>query len=197
MNRTNQTGITLIEVLVTFFVMTIGLLGLAGMQSTSVKDGLDTSKRSQVMWLVSELVDRARANPGSLDNAYEQAYDISACASSPPNECADTFGNNANSCSASEMATYDVWEVFCGTQEDDVIANSVDSLNLSSVSMSCDDGTCAASDMTVTISWVSQAVQSSSLLRGDTSGAAGGSSYGDEAAIAAQETQSVTMTVRL
>lgn len=178
-----QQGFTLIEVLVTMFVMTIGLLGIAGMQSTSVKDGLDNAKRSQVMWLVTELVERARANPAGQATGYNQSIDISQCATVPAKQCSDNgVGDAATNCSPNEMAAFDVWEVFCGNAEANVVANAGDSLNLSSLTMGC-AGTCTdTSNLTVSISWISQAVTDSSIL--------------SDSQKAANKTQSISMTVR-
>ena len=183
MIKQKQSGVTLIEVLVTLFVMAIGLLGLAGLQSTAVKDGADTAKRSQVMWLVTELVERMRANPDGQATGYTSAASGAVCSSVPAKQCADNgAGNAANDCTPNEMATFDVWEVFCGRTETGVIANSTDTLNLTALTISC-GGTCTpTSDYTVSISWESQSVESSSLL--------------DASAIAAQRTQTITMVVR-
>lgn len=187
MYRTTQSGLTLIEVLVTMFIMTIGLLGLAGLQSTSVKEGLDTATRSQVMWLVTELVERMRANPGGLANGYTTAAGAAnVCAAAPARRCsANTAGPAEATCSPNEMAAFDVWEVFCGLETAGVMANSTDPLMLTDVTITCDAGAAICtprSNFTVSISWTSQAVDNSKLL--------------SDAAKDAQLTDSITMVVR-
>jgi type IV pilus assembly protein PilV len=179
----HENGFTLIEVLVTMFVMTVGLLGIAGIQSTSIKDGLDNAKRSQVMWLVTELVERARANPAGQATGYNRSIDISQCATTPAKQCSDNgAGDAATNCSPNEMAAFDVWEVFCGNAETGVIANAGDSLNLSNMTMGC-TGTCLdTSNMTVSISWVSKAVTDSHVL--------------SDTQKTANKTQTISMTVR-
>ena len=181
--RKPANGFTLIEVLVTMFVMTIGLLGIAGIQSNSIKDGLDNAKRSQVMWLVTELVERARANPAGQATGYNRTIDINDCGTVPAKQCSDNgAGDAATNCSPNETAAFDVWEVFCGNAEADVIANAGDSLNLNALTMGC-AGTCTdTSDLTVSISWVSKAVADSSTL--------------SESQITANKTQTISMTVR-
>jgi type IV pilus assembly protein PilV len=176
-------GFTLIEVLVTMFVMTIGLLGIAGIQSNSVKDGLDNAKRSQVMWLVTELVERARANPAGQATGYNRTIDISECSTVPAKQCSDNgAGDAATNCNPDEMAAFDVWEVFCGNAEANVIANAGDSLSLSAITMGC-AGTCTdTSDLSVSISWTSKPVTDSSIL--------------SDSQKEANKTQSITMTVR-
>ena len=192
MNFRQQSGISLIEVLVTMLVMTIGLLGIAGMQSTSLKDGLDTAQRSQATWLVTELVERARANPyGRTSGGYVTNQlnigSATACGGAKPAKlCADSSaGDAANNCTPVEVAEYDVWEVFCGNVEANTVANSTDSLKLETVDIACTNpATCTDnSDFEVKLSWISQSVNNSQILT--------------DAQKQAQETQSITMTVRL
>lgn len=57
-----QQGATLIEVLITMIVLAVGLLGLAGMQITSVKSNQSAYYRSQATFLAYEISDRMRAN---------------------------------------------------------------------------------------------------------------------------------------
>lgn len=184
MNKAYQQGITLIEVLVTMFVMTVGLLGLAGLQATSVKDGLDNAKRSQVTWLVTEIVERVRANPdGYLAAAYDTTIASTDCPAAPVQQCSDNgLDGAAADCTPDQMAAFDVWEVFCGQTEAGVMANATDSLNLTSVTTGCVGACSETSDFTVTINWESLAVSNSALL--------------SDAAITAQKNQSITMTVR-
>ncbi|MFT5693567.1 MAG: type IV pilus assembly protein PilV [Oceanicoccus sp.] len=184
MNKAYQKGITLIEVLVTMFVMTVGLLGLAGLQATSVKDGLDNAKRSQVTWLVTEIIERVRANPdGYLAAAYDTTIASADCPSAPVQQCSDNSqGAAAIDCTPDQMAAFDVWEVFCGQAEAGIMANATDSLNLTSVTTACVGACSATSNFTVTINWESLAVSNSTLL--------------SDTAIAAQKSQSITMTVR-
>ncbi len=183
MNKAYQQGITLIEVLVTMFVMTVGLLGLAGLQANSVKDGLDNAKRSQVTWLVTEIIERVRANPDGRATGYNTTINSTDCPSPPAQQCSDNSQGDASiTCTPDQIAAFDVWEVFCGQAEAGIMANSTDSLNLTSVTTGC-VGTCTdTSDFTVTINWESLAVANSTLL--------------SDSAIAAQKSQSITMTVR-
>lgn len=59
-------GMTLIEVLVTLVVVAIGLLGVAGLQLTSMKLGLVSENRSNGVVLVSNILDRMRTNADSI-----------------------------------------------------------------------------------------------------------------------------------
>jgi len=57
----SQTGSSLLEVLVAVVVLSIGLLGLAGLQMTSIKSSHSAYMRSQATLLAYDLADRARA----------------------------------------------------------------------------------------------------------------------------------------
>ncbi|NOS87695.1 MAG: type IV pilus modification protein PilV [Methylococcaceae bacterium] len=57
-----ERGFTLIEVLVAMVVLSIGLLGLAGLQATSLKSNQSAYHRSQATQLAYEMADRMRAN---------------------------------------------------------------------------------------------------------------------------------------
>ena len=60
--REAQRGATLIEVLVAMVVLAIGLLGLAGLQATSVQSNYSAYYRSQATILAADITDRMRAN---------------------------------------------------------------------------------------------------------------------------------------
>jgi type IV pilus assembly protein PilV len=55
-------GFTLIEVLVAMVVLTVGLLGLAGLQATSLKNSQNAYYRSVATQLAYDMADRMRAN---------------------------------------------------------------------------------------------------------------------------------------
>lgn len=57
----NQQGVSLIEVLVAVVVLAVGLLGLAGLQATSIKSNDSANLRSQASLLAYDVADRMRA----------------------------------------------------------------------------------------------------------------------------------------
>ena len=66
-----QTGFTLIEVLVTFLVTAIGLLGLAALQVTTINNSFEAQQRALVTALVDDMAERVRMNPVSAMNNYQ------------------------------------------------------------------------------------------------------------------------------
>ncbi len=60
----NQQGFSLIEVMVTMLIVSIGLLGIAGIIMTSLKNSQSSYGRSQATLLANDIIDRMRANRG-------------------------------------------------------------------------------------------------------------------------------------
>jgi type IV pilus assembly protein PilV len=66
-------GFTLIEVLVALVVLSVGLLGVAALQLTSLRSNHGSAMRTQATYLAYDIVDRMRANRAA---AVLGAYDI-------------------------------------------------------------------------------------------------------------------------
>ncbi len=63
-----QRGFTLLEVLVALLVLSIGLLGLAGLMASSLRNNQSAYYRSQATWLAYDVIDRMRTNrPNAAD----------------------------------------------------------------------------------------------------------------------------------
>jgi type IV pilus assembly protein PilV len=60
--RSRQRGVTLVEVLVTVVVISVGLLGVAALQMTSLRDNYSSYVRGQATALADDIIDRIRAN---------------------------------------------------------------------------------------------------------------------------------------
>ncbi len=91
-------GMTLLEVLIAVLVSCIGLLGLAGLQTASVRFNASAYYRSQATSLAYDLADRMRANrEAALDGDYD-ALDLE----DPPPAC--PVGAAVGSMAAIDMA---------------------------------------------------------------------------------------------
>lgn len=79
-----QSGFTLLEVMVAMVVLSIGLLGLAGLMASSMRNNQGAYHRTQATWLAYDALDRVRANrEAALANAYAGANALgnpAACA---------------------------------------------------------------------------------------------------------------------
>ena len=65
-------GFTLLEVLVALVVLSIGLLGLSGLQTSSLRNNHSAFLRSQATLAITDIMDRMRANHDAAvrDNYY-------------------------------------------------------------------------------------------------------------------------------
>jgi type IV pilus assembly protein PilV len=104
--RHGTLGFTLIEVLVSLVVLSVGLLGIAGMISVSLKSSGSTYTRTQVTAFTSNILDRMRANRTSArGNGYDTAF-TDTIPSSYKDKC---LGSSA-SCSVSDLAKFDLYQ---------------------------------------------------------------------------------------
>jgi len=72
-------GFTLLEVLITVVIFSIGLLGLAGLQATGIKLNHSSLLRTQATLLAYDAADSMRANRGAVAD-----YAIAMSADKPP-----------------------------------------------------------------------------------------------------------------
>jgi len=78
-----QRGITMIEVLVTLVIMSVGLLGAAAMIIKGLESNRNAYLRTQSSILAYDMADRIRANPqGALNGNYE-SFDLDDLPSVP------------------------------------------------------------------------------------------------------------------
>lgn len=66
LTTSKQTGVTLIEILITLLVLAIGLLGLAALQGGALQSGQTSLYRTQATNLSYEITDYARAHRSRL-----------------------------------------------------------------------------------------------------------------------------------
>lgn len=85
-----QRGVSLIEVLITLLVLSVGLIGLAGLQMVSIQANKSAYYRSQATLLAYDIADRMRANQVQ---ANTDVYFLNYPASSTAHEVS---GNQAN-----------------------------------------------------------------------------------------------------
>lgn len=125
-------GVGMIEVLITLFILSIGLLGVASLQFVSAFSNADALNRSQSVMVAQQLSERLRANAVMsqvgdglvVNNSYfdENLYNFEnlACPDSrKPYACfclelpADIPNCRDNTCSAAEIAAFDAYETSC------------------------------------------------------------------------------------
>jgi len=97
-----QSGVGMLEVLVALLVLSIGVLGYAGLQLRALDSTDETYMRSQAMAIAQDAVERMMANPGS-SSVYQTESNWSG---DPAATLPDTCWNS--DCTASAMASWDI-----------------------------------------------------------------------------------------
>jgi len=67
----NDKGFTLIEVLISLFLLSVGLLAVAAMQTTAMTGSSSSNNTTLSTQLAEEMVDRIRVNGGVTPNIYD------------------------------------------------------------------------------------------------------------------------------
>lgn len=96
-----NTGFTLVEVLVAMLLLAGGLLGLAGLQASSLSSNLSAYYRTQASELAYDLADRIRANRAGILN-----YTAILPSAAPENPACLT----SSGCTSAQMANHDLFE---------------------------------------------------------------------------------------
>ena len=114
-------GVALIEALVAILILSIGVLGMIGMQSAAIRFEQNSWARSAVSSQIADVADRIRANRGSTDTAY--VYNVAyATERATVNTSTSTFvvspDCNSSACLPAQVAAYDLaqWRQNLNTQ---------------------------------------------------------------------------------
>ena len=109
--RRRQSGISMLEVLISVFVVAIGLLGIAALQFMSKRSNFEAVQRTTATLLAHDIIERMRANPSQLlDYAGDAATPITplggptATRTQPATDC------TASACTPFQLSQYDLWE---------------------------------------------------------------------------------------
>jgi type IV pilus assembly protein PilV len=131
-NGSRQRGFSLVEVLIALVIMSVGMLGIAGLYVQSMQAGRTATFRHNAVTLAGDVADRIRANPRAA-GAY-------AAAGGVDNSCV-AMGVN---CSQAQMASHDI---FLWTQQ------AQETLPAGTVTVTF-DGTVTPPTYEIEIAWV-------------------------------------------
>ncbi len=136
--RKSSRGLTLIEVLVTIVITSIGLMGLISLQMQALKATQDAGNHSHVTWILNDLASRIKANRNS-SLSYVGAGAV-ICPANPTtvpaglvvcsNYATGSVRIGSAVCTGPELAAWDLFEVACGLPRDniDIHGNPIDTL---------------------------------------------------------------------
>lgn len=99
-NRIHTKGLGLTEVLISMLILSVGMLGMAGLQIRGLQASHDSYYRTQAVALVQDMADRMRTN---LGNVGSYIIDSTTTDYDRP-DCLD-----ANNCAVGNMANVDAY----------------------------------------------------------------------------------------
>ena len=99
---TADKGYTLIEVLVALLVVSLGLLGMAALQISALKQNQNAYVRSQAIIAANDIMDRMRANTTAVANGSYFSDSAGYVGDSADTSCEGSI------CSVAAMASYDL-----------------------------------------------------------------------------------------
>lgn len=99
-----QQGFTLLEAMISFVILALGLLGVAAMQANAKRSSYDAMQRAIAISVANDIVERMKINKtDAIAGNYNGSYD-GASLTVPSVDC-----NSAN-CTDGELRTFDLYE---------------------------------------------------------------------------------------
>ncbi|MEE9445135.1 MAG: type IV pilus modification protein PilV [Cocleimonas sp.] len=100
-------GFSLLEILISLVIMSVGMMGLAGLKLVALKGTNEAHFRHEASLLMAELADRMRVNEEAVDNgSYKLSTPINLVTATRPNpDCGSAL------CTADELANYDHYHI--------------------------------------------------------------------------------------
>jgi len=156
-----QSGFSMIEVLVTVAITSIGLVGLAFSLLHSDRMAQENGYKTAADGMIGDLIQRIRFNADAYSD-YNTNGNYS-CGSTPAHCAAWNNGSSrqeADSCSATELAAWDLWDIACNSNissdADFTYSGNSDLLPNPTLNVSIEDGigyNGSSSQITITVGW--------------------------------------------
>lgn len=111
---------TLVEVMIALLILSVGLLGLAGLQINGLRGTSGANSRVQATFIITDMVERMHANSVAVNTTLSYAavvLNANACGNAPANDC------RAGACDTAQLATFDNFEI-CQAMADTMPASA-------------------------------------------------------------------------
>lgn len=114
MRASTENGFSLIEVLVSLFVLAVGVIGAAGMQLAALRTSQQSVFQTRALHLATEMAERMRANVGQMKladsaNPYLHIDHQSSSPSHLASSLGSCYGSDAH-CDAAQLAQFEIAE---------------------------------------------------------------------------------------
>ncbi len=149
-------GLSLIEVLVTITITSIGLMGLVSLQMQAVKATTDSGNRSQAVWVFNDIINRIHANEETSEEYINAS--LQGCIQ-PAATCSSYHNGNeevkAIDCNGTQLAFWDFYEVACKNTNVGVIGDPIDYLPSARLTITCAGDNCdqSGTPLLINLEW--------------------------------------------
>ena len=165
-----QSGFSLIEIMVAALVLSIGILGVAGLQIVALKGTQQSSMKQQAASVLQSLTERMHSNKqgviaGNYHNIDSSTFD---CTVLP-----DCDGSSSD-CTIAEIATVDLHNVICGYKSGSALstggvltnaAGDVSPFVDGELAINCLAGDCSAGDIQINIQWSERGFDTEAVVK--------------------------------
>lgn len=154
--RYRQRGVGIIEVLIALLVVSIGVLGMAGLQLTGLQHSAGTFNRAKALLLAENMATRMRGNLPAVELQLFDLYNSAnaSCTTRPAPYCQASSSGAGASCTTDELASFDMAIVSCGDWGTSAPTQGVvNSLPNGILDIACDSPCGPSSTYTVNVSW--------------------------------------------
>lgn len=174
-SRRQQSGLSLIEVLIATVVLSTGLLGLAGLQIAGMKTTHNSYQMQQATWIVHDLLEKMRANRAEVFRMSSGSPPVPQSGYLLANTNAATYCANTSlakncavdtDCTNAQLATYDLHQTLCGHGSSTGVSNVLIGGQLQ---VTCPTGNCR-NGVTVNLQWNERNATSQADFDGSTDG---------------------------
>jgi type IV pilus assembly protein PilV len=112
MGRLKQAGFSLIQVLISVFVLTLGVIGAAGLQLAALRTSQQSAFQTGALQLASEMADRVRANHMQMrrQDAENPFLAVDYRSASDPAPQAPAALCHTVACDSGALAKFDIYE---------------------------------------------------------------------------------------
>jgi len=104
LTKNHQKGFTLLETLIAFVILSVGLLGIVSLQAMAKKFTHQAVQRSLAVTFTDSIVERIRANPSAMATYNTAAVGGGTITTEPSPNC------TTGACSTTQLATHDLWK---------------------------------------------------------------------------------------
>ena len=162
-----ERGLGVIEVLVALVVVSLGVLGVAGLQMTGMQHGSGSLHRTVALALAEDLAERMRtvaagavglpSGPGTYDDFDSATLGAGFCDAPPVPYCDVRRGTPAQACDVAELVAFDRAVIACGASRWEAGTDGTGvlggALPAGTIAVACEAPCTPRSVRTITVGW--------------------------------------------